>query len=204
MFAFQQQEESAISVLQGQTCLAYCDHIWWQAPSPFPISYPGQHAQGTRSRQRQSELRVLVAHIYRYVAGALWPGALRSSAIIRDRIMGFINDTFAHLSNASLGEGSGTCASHVARCDHACNLESMVAWAWSSACDSLRWATQTCKEDTPYICRPLGTDKIASLALSGCWQQLSRSSGRLHALLPSTILVMPREGSHICCILSIG
>ncbi|KAK9867850.1 hypothetical protein WJX84_002781 [Apatococcus fuscideae] len=74
----------------------------FKAPSPFPISYPGQHAQGTRSRQRQSELRVLVAHIYRYVAGALWPGALRSSAIIRDRIMGFINDTFAHLSNASL------------------------------------------------------------------------------------------------------
>ena len=74
-----------------------------QAPSPFPISYPGQHAQGTRSRQRQSELRVLVAHIYRHVAGALKPGVLNSSAIIRDRIMGFINDTFAHVSTVNLG-----------------------------------------------------------------------------------------------------
>lgn len=79
-----------------------------QAPSPFPISYPGQHAQGTRNRQRQSELRVLVAHIYRYVAGALQPGALTRSAMIRDRMMAFINDTLAHLSTANLGESSAS------------------------------------------------------------------------------------------------
>ncbi len=109
--AFDQSEHSTL-VKEDPVYTACCFHesetvpqsvVEMQSPSPFPISYPGQHASGTRNRQRQSELRVLVAHIYRYVAGALQPGSLTRSAVIRDRMMAFMNDTLAHLSTANLG-----------------------------------------------------------------------------------------------------
>ncbi len=49
--------------------------------------------QGTKTRQRQTELRTQAAHVVRMIADGLRPGSLRTEPLLRNRVLEFVADT---------------------------------------------------------------------------------------------------------------
>ena len=75
--------------------------------------------QGSKSRVRRDEMRLVVAHIHRLLAADLQPGLLQEDAVRRGKLVDWIVDTLKYLQAAAAG-GPGCLA-----CDEACWL---FAW----------------------------------------------------------------------------
>lgn len=63
--------------------------------------------QGAKSRQKQVELRTLVAHVFRCTADGLRPGSLRTEPLLRSRVLDFLRDSLKFLASATSGERLG-------------------------------------------------------------------------------------------------
>ena len=59
--------------------------------------------QGTKTRQRQTELRTQVAHVFRMIADHLRPGSLRTEPLLRNRVLEFVADTVKVLTASAAG-----------------------------------------------------------------------------------------------------
>lgn len=60
--------------------------------------------QGSKSRVRRDEMRIIVAHIYRLVAADLKPGVLQEDGLMRSKTVDWIVDTLKYLQSAATGQ----------------------------------------------------------------------------------------------------
>lgn len=60
--------------------------------------------QGSKSRVRRDEMRLVVAHIHRLLAADLQPGLLQDDAVLRGKLIDWIVDTLKYLQAAAAGK----------------------------------------------------------------------------------------------------
>lgn len=62
--------------------------------------------QGSKSRVRRDEMRLIVAHIHRLVAADLKPGILQEDTVLRSKFIDWILDTLKYLQATAIGQYS--------------------------------------------------------------------------------------------------